>query len=142
KCIAKIEKNQLKDGSWNISGGWAPILGTSLASQSLYIAQRKGAASPQLALASVAEYTKVTSAPMQADSGRLMDAGKGAGTGGGLAGGIPGGVAGGVMGGVTTGSVAFVSAETAGVSAGVSLYKRAQELEQLSRTDKDREKNA
>src|SRR3954452_6654936 len=22
KCVAKIEKNQLKDGSWNISGGW------------------------------------------------------------------------------------------------------------------------
>ena len=29
KCVAKIEKNQLKDGSWNIAGGWAPILGTS-----------------------------------------------------------------------------------------------------------------
>src|SRR5437762_3057030 len=61
KCIAKIEKNQLKDGSWNISGGWAPILGTSLASQSLYIAQRKGAASPQMAMASVEQYTKLTS---------------------------------------------------------------------------------
>src|SRR5262249_11117470 len=24
KCVAKIEKNQLKDGSWNIAGGWAP----------------------------------------------------------------------------------------------------------------------
>ena len=35
KCVAKIEKNQLKDGSWNIAGGWAPILGTSMASQSL-----------------------------------------------------------------------------------------------------------
>ncbi len=34
KCVAKIEKNQLKDGSWNISGGWAPIVGTSMASQS------------------------------------------------------------------------------------------------------------
>src|SRR5207247_1082129 len=40
-CVAKIEKSQLKDGSWNIAGGWAPILGTSLASQSLYLAQQK-----------------------------------------------------------------------------------------------------
>ena len=22
KCVAKVEKNQLKDGSWNIAGGW------------------------------------------------------------------------------------------------------------------------
>jgi hypothetical protein len=33
KCVAKIEKNQLNDGSWNIAGAWAPIFGTSLASQ-------------------------------------------------------------------------------------------------------------
>src|SRR5580704_9321131 len=26
KCVAKIEKSQLQDGSWNIAGGWAPIL--------------------------------------------------------------------------------------------------------------------
>src|SRR6202011_727563 len=42
KCVAKVEKNQLKDGSWNMAGGWAPILGTSLASQSLFVAQKKG----------------------------------------------------------------------------------------------------
>src|SRR5580658_6128635 len=53
KCVAKIEKSQLADGSWNIAGGWAPILGTSLASQSLAIAQSKGAADTQLALAKV-----------------------------------------------------------------------------------------
>src|SRR5882672_2532910 len=51
KCIAKIEKSQLKDGSWNISGGWAPILGTSLASQSLNIAKQKGAPVQAMALA-------------------------------------------------------------------------------------------
>lgn len=28
KCVAKVEKSQLKDGSWNIAGAWAPILGT------------------------------------------------------------------------------------------------------------------
>src|SRR5260370_3180798 len=35
KCTAKIQHNQLQDGSWNVSGGWAPILGTSMASRSL-----------------------------------------------------------------------------------------------------------
>jgi hypothetical protein len=43
KCVAKIEKNQLKDGSWNVAGGWAPILGTSLASQSLVCGPGQGA---------------------------------------------------------------------------------------------------
>src|SRR5215813_7897941 len=59
KCVAKIERNQLKDGSWNLAGGWAPVLGTSLASQALYIAQSKGAANPQMAMARVDQYTKV-----------------------------------------------------------------------------------
>jgi hypothetical protein len=36
KCVAKIEHNQMSDGSWNVGGGWAPLLGTSLASRSLY----------------------------------------------------------------------------------------------------------
>ena len=60
----------------------------------------------------------------------------------------------GVVGGVSAGSGAGVatsvaslsaaptmSAEVSAASAGVSLYKRAQELEQLSRTADDREKN-
>jgi len=42
KCVVKIERNQQRDGSWNISGGWAPVLGTSLASRSLFEAQQKG----------------------------------------------------------------------------------------------------
>src|SRR6266568_3361122 len=42
KCVAKIEKNQQNDGSWNVGGGWAPILGTSMASRSLDIADKKG----------------------------------------------------------------------------------------------------
>lgn len=132
KCVAKIEKNQLKDGSWNISGGWAPILGTSLASQSLNIAQRKGAASPQLAMANVAEYTMLTSAPPAPKA--EMPAGSGGGTGA--------GVGGGVVGGIPGSMASTVSVDAAAGSAGISLYKRAQELEQLSRTDKDREKNA
>jgi hypothetical protein len=57
KCVAKIEKNQLKDGSWNIAGGWAPILGTSMASRSLYVAQQKGVAVSAEAMAKVQDYT-------------------------------------------------------------------------------------
>src|SRR5215472_14688094 len=98
KCVAKIEKNQLKDGSWNIAGGWAPILGTSMASQSLYMAQAKGAARPSEALDKVAQYTVVTAAsvpvaaapPPTPVSGRAVS---------GVVGGVPGGVAGGGMAG-------------------------------------------
>ncbi|HEY3226541.1 MAG TPA: hypothetical protein VGK61_06075 [Planctomycetota bacterium] len=43
KCVAKIQKNQGKDGSWNQGGGWAPVIGTSLASRGLFRAQAKGA---------------------------------------------------------------------------------------------------
>jgi hypothetical protein len=42
KCVAKIERNQKSDGSWNVAGGWASVLGTSMASRSLYEAQQKG----------------------------------------------------------------------------------------------------
>jgi hypothetical protein len=133
KCVAKIEKNQLKDGSWNISGGWAPILGTSMASQSLAIAQQKGAASPQAALDKVEQYTIVAAAPPPPPPARPAS---GAATGSG-SGGVGGGVGGGVVGGVMASTL---SVDTA--SAGVPLYQRAQELEQLSRTEKDRAKNA
>ncbi len=93
KCVAKIQKNQLQDGSWNTSGGWAPILGTAMASQSLDAARKKGVAVAPQTLARVDDYTRRSSnAP-------------------------------------------------AAAAAGVSLYQGAQELEQLSRTEKDREKN-
>lgn len=82
KCVAKIEKNQLQDGSWNISGGWAPILGTSMASQSLAIAQSKGAANPQMALDKIEFYTMQASAASPA-SGGGVGSGKGGGIGGG-----------------------------------------------------------
>jgi hypothetical protein len=115
KCVAKIEKNQLKDGSWNISGGWAPILGTSMASQSLAVAQAKGAANTQVAQDRVTAYTMASAMPAAPPPS-------------------------------TASTVAVTSAVGAGEfwssSAGVPLYKRAQELEQLSRTDEDRKKNA
>jgi len=118
KCVAKIEKSQLKDGSWNIAGGWAPILGTSMASQSLYMAQQKGAAQPMMALKSVDNYTKVTAAEPVT------------------------GVVGGVASRVTVGGNASVASVAPAASAGVPLYKRAQELEQLSRSEEDRKANA
>lgn len=125
KCVAKIEKNQMKDGSWNLSGGWAPILGTSIASQSLAAARAKGVPVAPQTMAMVDRYTKAS-----ADAG--MGSGRGRGDGG-VAGGVPGGVAGGIRGSTS---------EALTASAGVSLYKSAQELEQLSRTAEDRKKNA
>jgi hypothetical protein len=118
KCVLKIEKNQLGDGSWNISGGWAPIVGTSMASQSLYVAQQKGVAVDGVAMAKIEDYTQRTAAAPPVS---------------GMAGGFgsPGGV-----------GIAAMSVEVSAASAGVSLYKKAQELEQLSRTDQDREINA
>ena len=140
KCVAKIEKNQLKDGSWNIAGGWAPILGTSMASQSLYLAQGKGLAVQQMAMNRVDVYTKLSAAgpppraAMPASSAGRVAAGAGVGVGAGY--GVD----------VTSGPVMAVrksaDAEVSAVSAGVSLYKRAQELEQLTRTEKDRKGNA
>jgi hypothetical protein len=126
KCVAKIEKNQLKDGSWNIAGGWAPILGTSMASQSLFMAQSKGAADSQIALARVDQYARLQAAPRPART---------VGSGGGVVGGVAGGVAVASLGAVSD-SITFEA------SAGVPLYKSAQELEQLSRTEADRKKNA
>ncbi len=119
KCVAKIEKNQMQDGSWNVAGGWAPILGTSMASRSLFMAQQKGVAVSPMAMAKVDEYTqKGTQAPSTPRPG------------------IRAGEAGSVSGAYLGGVVADAA------SAGVPLYKSAQTLEQLSRTDADRKKNA
>ena len=119
KCVAKIEKNQLKDGSWNIAGGWAPILGTSMASHSLYVAQQKGVAVSAITMAKVQDYT-AKGAP--ADTG--------------------GGVAGGMIGGIAGASPHAAAPRAFAASAGVPLYQDAQALEQLSRTEKDRKENA
>jgi len=115
KCVAKIEKNQLKDGSWNISGGWAPILGTSLASQGLYMAKAKGVAVRQLAMDKVDAYTAASAEPKASVTRDRV---------------------------VATGTAGMASAITVDGTAGVSLYGKAQQLEQLSRTDGDRKKNA
>ncbi|MEX2301062.1 MAG: prenyltransferase/squalene oxidase repeat-containing protein [Bryobacterales bacterium] len=147
KCVRKIEENQQHDGSWNISGGWAPILGTSMASRSLFLADKKGVEVETTVMAKVDEYTK-DSARFGAEGFRSgpSDAGR---YGGGVAGGVGGGVAGGVIGGIPGGAagtvtieVSAVATEAAASSAGVALYKGAQVIEQLSRTEADREKNA
>jgi hypothetical protein len=58
KCVAKIEGNQQRDGSWNVGGGWAPILGTSMASRSLYEAQQKGVSVSASTMVQAEDYTK------------------------------------------------------------------------------------
>jgi hypothetical protein len=69
KCVSKIQTNQLKDGSWNISGGWAPILGTSVASRSLDLAAAKGFRVDREALRKVDNYTvKAAKAPPSAEA--------------------------------------------------------------------------
>jgi hypothetical protein len=132
KCVAKIEKNQLKDGSWNIAGGWAPILGTSMASQSLAIAKAKGAADTQVALDRIEQYSKLQAAPPVRGSGSGIDSG----------GGMVGGVIGGIPASAAPVSATVSTVEVTAASAGVPLYQSAQVLEQLTRTEKDRKENA
>jgi len=129
KCVAKIEKNQKSDGSWNIAGGWAPILGTSMASRSLFEAQQKGVNVSDRAMASAENYTVNAIRLAPAATASASPPPPPAGPGVGARSGVVTGVAGGVLRG---------SAD----SAGVPLYQSAQALEQLSRTEKDRQKNA
>jgi hypothetical protein len=122
KCVAKIERNQKGDGSWNIAGGWAPVLGTSMASRSLYAAQQKGVKVNEQTVALAENYT-LKALDSSVDGVRASpSASKGS------AGGIAG--------------RAEASVVVSSDSAGVGLYQSAQALEQLSRTDKDRAKNA
>lgn len=58
RCVAKIEKNQQSDGSWNIVGGWAPVLGTSMASRSLDVAKKKGVTVEDRVMNRADSYTK------------------------------------------------------------------------------------
>lgn len=107
KCVAKIERNQQTDGSWNIAGGWAPVLGTSLASRSLFEAKQKGVKVEDTVMKRADDYTIHALNSSGAVSGVL-------------------------------GGAYRAPAE----AAGVALYQSAQALEQLSRTEGDRQKNA
>ena len=67
KTVAKIEKHQQSDGSWNIAGGWAPVLGTSMASRSLFEARNRGVAVDAAVMARAENYTvSALSAPAPA----------------------------------------------------------------------------
>jgi hypothetical protein len=118
KTVAKIEKNQQSDGSWNTAGGWAPVLGTSMASRSLFEAQSRGVAVDVAVTARAERYTvsALSAAPPPAAS---------VGAGGGSA----------------SRPVAALPSAPA-EAAGVPLYQSAQALEQLSRTPADRVRNA
>jgi hypothetical protein len=127
KCVAKIEKNQMQDGSWNFSGGWAPIFGTSLASRGLFEAGKKGVKVDRDVLERAQQY--FVGYQKQDVNGSSGGVGSGKGPGSRLpeirhrllgASPSPGG----------------------GQAAGVQLYKDAQSLEQLTRTPDDRRKNA
>jgi len=122
KCVAKIERNQTKDGSWNAGGGWAPVLGTSLASRSLYAARQKGVAVNRDVMARADDYT--LKSQKDRDS---IGSGSGRGTGSGAG---------------TASSLGDIGGAALSASAGVALYQDAQALEQLSRTSESREKNA
>lgn len=82
KCVRKIEAAQLKDGSWNHEGGWAPILGTSMASRSLYQARDKGVKVKETAMKRVDDYTQnnarqIVSTPASARPVAVSGAGAG-----------------------------------------------------------------
>lgn len=42
ECVAKLEEAQSKNGSWNVGGGWAPVLQSSIATSALEIAAASG----------------------------------------------------------------------------------------------------
>lgn len=106
KVVKKIETNQMKDGSWNISGGWAPILGTSIASRGIYKAQQKGVRVEASTVAKAEKYTQDKAKIVASLDARKRPA-----------------------------------APVSEAGAGIALYERAQMLEQLTRTDKDRKAN-
>ena len=67
KTIAKIQKNQRKDGTW-ANEGWAPILSQSLASKGLNRAAQNGFQVPQEVLVRAENYAKANSRPQGAES--------------------------------------------------------------------------
>jgi hypothetical protein len=118
KTVAKIEKHQQSDGSWNTAGGWAPVLGTSMASRSLFQAQNKGVAVDAAVLKRAENYTvsAISASPPP--------------------------VARGAVDGRSGGRLLVAAPAAPAEAAGVPLYQSAQALEQLSRTAADRAQNA
>jgi hypothetical protein len=117
KTVAKIEKHQQSDGSWNIAGGWAPVLGTSLASRSLFEARKRGVVVDAAVLDRAETYT-VNALSAAPSPDRAFVAGR------------------------VAGGRALASPAAPAEAAGVPLYQSAQALEQLTRTAADRAQNA
>ncbi len=117
KTVAKIEKHQQSDGSWNSAGGWAPVLGTSMASRSLFEARNRGVAVDAAVLKRAETYTVSALCAPAPPVARVA------------------------AGGVSAGLAVAAPAAPA-EAAGVPLYQSAQALEQLSRTAADRVQNA
>jgi hypothetical protein len=137
KTIAKIEKHQQSDGSWYIAGGWAPVLGTSLASRSLFEAQNRGVAVNEAVLKKAEAYTVNALSAPAAPTARVMVDGAIVSTGPALAESETGGTRIAIV--PRTGAALVAPSDAA---AGVPLYQSAQALEQLSRTPQDQVQNA
>jgi hypothetical protein len=132
KTVAKIEKHQQSDGSWNVAGGWAPVLGTSMASRSLFEAQKQGVAVDGRVMKRAEEYTV---------SALNVNTATATSTGRVLSGSLAESETGGATINATAGAATPRPAAPA-EAAGVPLYQSAQALEQLSRTSADRARNA
>lgn len=134
RLVDKIEKGQSGDGSWNQSGGWAPIHSTAYASQALWRAKERGVDVDERVLLAVNEFTarrlkgSSSRAPSSATPSRLRDSPRR---------GPPVKRPGGVPTPVTPAPAPL----TVG-AAGVALYSLGQGIEQLSRTPADRKRYA
>jgi hypothetical protein len=117
KTIAKIQKNQRKDGTW-ANEGWAPILSQSLAAKGLNRAAQNGVWVNQEVLVRAENYAKANFKP-QATETLAYRGGSEAGLGRGFAGGLAG---------PPTGPAGSPSALG---SAGVALYGTASNLTNL-----------
>lgn len=58
KCLAKLQKAQKADGSWNVAGGWAPVLQSSNGQQALEMAQAAGKSVSESAIQGARSYQK------------------------------------------------------------------------------------
>ncbi|MBI3854275.1 MAG: hypothetical protein HY293_01145 [Planctomycetes bacterium] len=108
KCVAKIQAHQDKDGSWNAAGGWAPLIGTSIAARALHGARRTGVEVESSVVERASDFAMSDHAESPGDAASFL-----AYSGGGRSGSRFGGKAG---------------------AAGVPLYDAAQALEAATRS--------
>ena len=75
KCVKKLEASQNEDGSWNVGGGWAPVLQSSAGQTALELAQASGQKVDRDRLDKARDYQRKN---FNAETGEV-DASKGAG---------------------------------------------------------------